>query len=247
MVSRLFKDTDIENFAIIHRIYTRPHLEQAYCIQAWSTQLQKEMWGKSTRGYTNGYKGYKLPYKTRLKKLAICSLGRQTLRHDLVEAFKIFIGKANINCDKFSVLADAFSHSVDSGAILWNCSKPNNIQQLKKNLSPWTVNELNKLPRMVIDAPTVSSFISRLDKQWKLYTGVFSSLATQPFNLKYKYDCLLMWWTDTKDSSWSSADSHSTTSNTHPPSDGLCTTSLHSVLGVAEAKCILVTAVCVCK
>jgi len=40
MINRHFKTIDIEDFGIIYKTYVRPHLE--YCVQAWTTQLQKD-------------------------------------------------------------------------------------------------------------------------------------------------------------------------------------------------------------
>jgi len=48
------------------------------------------------------------------------------------------------------------------------------------------VNEWNKLPQTVIEATSVNAFKNRLDRHWS-DMGVYSRLATQPINNKYKY------------------------------------------------------------
>jgi len=47
------------------------------------------------------------------------------------------------------------------------------------------VNEWNKLPQTVIEATSVNAFKNRLDRHWS-DMGVYSWLATQPINNKYK-------------------------------------------------------------
>jgi len=48
------------------------------------------------------------------------------------------------------------------------------------------VNEWNKLPQTVIEATSVNAFKNTLDRHWS-DMGVYSWLATQPINNKYKY------------------------------------------------------------
>jgi len=72
MINSQFKITDTEDFGILYKTYVRPHLK--YCIQAWSSKLQKDkmLLQKVQRRATRMVKGFKkLPHETRLKKLGI--------------------------------------------------------------------------------------------------------------------------------------------------------------------------------
>ena len=106
----------------------------------------------------------KLPYEIRLKRLGIYTQERQRLRGDLIETFKILTGKERIDYKKFLELADATSwlrwHSL-------KLYKPRCHTGLRQNFfSVRVINEWNKLPQSVIEAPSVNAFKIRLDKYW---------------------------------------------------------------------------------
>ena len=172
MVHRQFKIIDKEDFGIIYKTYIRPHLE--YCIQAWSPNLQKDkmMLEKVQRRATRMVKGLKkLPYETRLKKLGLYSLERRRLRGDLIETFKILTGKERVNCSKFFELADVTSGLRGHSLKLF---KPRCHTTIRQNFfSSRIVNEWNKLPQEVIDAPSINAFKNRLDRHWH-DMGIFS-------------------------------------------------------------------------
>jgi len=161
MVRRHFKEIDKGDFKIIYNTYVRPHLE--YCEQAWSPYLQKDKacLEKVQRRATKMVKGLKkLPYETRLKRLGIYTLERRRLRGDLIETFKILTGKERIDFFDFE-LADATSWLRGHSLKLY---KPRCRTTLRQNFfSIRVINEWNKLPQSVIEAPSVNAFKNRLD------------------------------------------------------------------------------------
>ena len=106
----------------------------------------------------------KLPYETRLKRLGIYTLERRRLRGDLIETFKILTGKERIDFKKFFELADTTSWLRGHSLKLY---KPRCHTTLRQNFfSIRVINEWNKLPQSVIEAPSVNAFKNRLDKYW---------------------------------------------------------------------------------
>ena len=172
MVNRHFKDIDKEDFGIIYKTYIRPHLE--YCVQAWSPQMQKDKdcLEKIQRRATRMVKGLrKLPYQKRLKELGLYSLERRRLRGDMIETFKILTGKENINPGDFFTPADTSGGLRGHRLTLF---KPRNYTTVRRNFfSSRVVNEWNRLPQVVVEAPSVNTFKNRLDKYWK-DMGVYS-------------------------------------------------------------------------
>ena len=113
----------------------------------------------------------KLPYEIRLQRLGIYTLERRRLHGDLIETFKIFTGKERIDYKKFFELADATSWLRVHSLKLY---KPRCHTRLRQNFfSVRVINEWNKLPQSVIEAPSVNAFKNRLDKYWS-YMGDYS-------------------------------------------------------------------------
>jgi len=131
-------------------------------------------------------KGWKkLPYEIRLKRLGIYTLERRRSRGDLIETFQILTGKEWIDYKKFFELTDATSWLRGHSLKLY---KPRCHTRLRQNFfSVRVINEWNKLPQSVIDAPSVNAFKNRLDKYWSDTGDYTADMATQPINLKYKY------------------------------------------------------------
>ena len=86
------------------------------------------------------------------------------MRGDLIETFKILTGKERIDFKKFFELADATSWLRGHSLKLY---KPKCHTTLRQNFfSIRVINEWNKLPQSVIEAPYVNAFKNRLDKYW---------------------------------------------------------------------------------
>ena len=83
-------------------------LQLEYCIQVWSPYLKQtiEKLEKVQRRATRMIWGYKdLRYEERLKRCGLTTLERRRSRGDLVEAYKIIIGKEEVQKEKLFELA----------------------------------------------------------------------------------------------------------------------------------------------
>ena len=102
----------------------------------------------------------------------------------MINTFKILTGKEQVNCSKFFKLADVTSRLRGHSLKLF---KPRCRTTVRQNFfSLRIVNEWNKLPQDVVDAPSVNAFKNRLNRQWH-DMGILSRPVTSPINLKYKY------------------------------------------------------------
>ena len=110
---------------------------------------------KVQRRATRMVKGFKkLPYETRLKKLGVYSLERRRLRGDLIETFEMLTGRERVNCSEFFKLADVTSELRHSLKLF----KPRCRTTIRQNFfSSRIVNEWNKLPQKVMDAPSINA------------------------------------------------------------------------------------------
>ena len=106
----------------------------------------------------------KLPYEIRLKKLGICSLERRRLRGDLIETFKILTGREHVNYSKFFELADVTSGLRGHSLKLFEPRCHTTVRQNFFSLR--IVDEWNKLPQDVVEAPSTNTFKNRLDRHW---------------------------------------------------------------------------------
>jgi len=107
LIKRTFSKIDVQDFNILYKCYVRPHLE--YCIQAWSPHLLKDIrclekvQERATKLVTELKN---LEYTDRLRKLGLTTLERRRLRGDLIEIYKILMGKENVDYGHFFQYAD---------------------------------------------------------------------------------------------------------------------------------------------
>ena len=94
----------------------------------------------------------------------IAHLERRRLREDLIETFKILTGREHVNYSKFFELADVTSGLRGHSLKLF---KPRCHTTARPNFfSLRIVNEWNKLPQDVVEAPSTNTFKNRLDRHW---------------------------------------------------------------------------------
>ena len=105
MVRRQFKVLDKQSFLIIYKGFIRPHLE--YAIQTWSPYLRRDIdcLEKVQRRATKIVDGLRnLPYELRLQMLKLTSLEKRRQRGDVIEVYKILMGKEGVNPNRFFTL-----------------------------------------------------------------------------------------------------------------------------------------------
>ena len=143
----------------------RPHLEYGNVI--WSPRYRRESVEieKIQRRATKLIPNLRhLPYKDRLEALRLPSLSYRRRRGDMLQAFKILKGIDRVDPGQFFVSADQSNTRGHSLKLV--------KQRARSSLRQYTfsqrvVNDWNALPAHVVDSPTLNTFKSRLDKNWK--------------------------------------------------------------------------------
>ena len=102
-----------------------------------------------------------MQYEERLQALGLFKLKTRRLRGDLIETYKIIYGLKKEMCEKFFKMAD-----VDV------TREPRMVKGLRcrqEFFSQRVIDEWNKLPPQVVNAPSVNFFKSELENHWKRY------------------------------------------------------------------------------
>ena len=157
VIKRTFKYFNTKRFAVLDKIYIRPHLE--YCIQAWSPSSKKDITilEKVQRRATKLIPAVRSKsYPERLAELNLYGLERRRLRGDLIEMFKILNGLEGIEKDQLFTRR----HNQNRGHS-YKLYKP----ALKRGLNCRTnffsirvINERNMLPAQVVETKSTNMF-----------------------------------------------------------------------------------------
>jgi len=155
----------------LYKSIVRPHLE--YCSPAWFPYYKKdkELLEKIQHRFTHFFKDLKdLDYSERLTRLGLWSLEERRNRADLIEVFKIVNGHSALPAETFFKFKVDTRTRCDSRMLLkWHSSRDIRFHFFTERV----INRWNCLPSNAVEATSVNSFKSRLDKVRKTQIGFF--------------------------------------------------------------------------
>ncbi len=172
IIFRSFTYIDKDSFLTLYKCLVRSHLE--YCSSVWSPMYKKDsialenVQRRATRMVGNlSVKSY----PERLKTLGIPSLEYRRVRADMVQVYKIMHDLDHVDKDK---LFTRSTYASTRGNRYKLFKKRARLSSKLHTFSHRVVEVWNKFPDNIVEAPTLNTFKSRLNKHWHTYPTKFN-------------------------------------------------------------------------
>jgi hypothetical protein len=172
IIRRSFLHLNEKSFALLYNSLVRPHLE--YAASVWLPHKMKDIneIEKVQRRATKLIPTIKhLSYADRLRKLLMTTQRYRHLRGDMINIYKIMTGLHHVDPTHFfspPTAPNTRGHSRKLG-------KPRSrTNQRLHSFTRRVVEEWNRLPEDVANAPSLNSFKNRLDKHWSRHPSKYA-------------------------------------------------------------------------
>lgn len=164
LIKKGFDCLDKVMFMNLYPVLIRPLLE--YCVQVWSPYLQRDIdiLERAQRRATKIVPALRnLPYEERLRRLNLTTLEEERVRGDMIETFKLFTGKEDINPEKFFTKARVRGDQ----DLVHNMKlfKPRTNKEGRRNfITQRVIKGWNLLDKDVVEVEKSSTFKRKYDK-----------------------------------------------------------------------------------
>ena len=177
LIRRSFVYINRESFKLLYNALVRTHLE--YCNAVTFPQYEyqvKKLEGVQRRATKLVPACKDLPYEERLKFLNLPSLVYRRTRGDVIETYK-YLRKINKVQDLPFELVNQDRRTRGHSFKLKKLRSNTSLRQ--KFFSERIVNLWNNLPANIVEAPSLNSLKSRLDKHWIQYKFTLDKIAPE--------------------------------------------------------------------